>query len=163
MASHSAIWNVILCQFILYIEYISADEFETHHTSCLSLDDGEHYIRPAFDDYYPSILVRCHQGWTIMDYTLDSNIQYYFSSWQQFTSDTASMDTSFERKNWNHWLQVHNVDFSVSDDCQTCLAEAPEDYNKAYYMTGNYYGCSFATNVLCDMDTTTNQCYQNVH
>ncbi len=42
------------------------------------------------------------------------------------------------------------VDFSISDNCNSCDTESI-NINNAYYMSGNYFGCSFATTLLCDM------------
>ena len=128
---------------------------EYHHTSCLELPDGEHYIRPIRDDYannynhmsfLPSIKVRCFEGWTILDYSLDSNIENYFSSTMQVHDGFLTMDVSKEHLNWDEWFKIDNVVFSTSTDCQSCDYDpADPTASNAYYMTGNYYGCAFAT------------------
>eukprot|EP01084_Bolivina_argentea_P151921 265107_1 len=160
MVFHSAM-NVILSLLLLHFNVNIASTISkgsSHHTSCLTLKDGLHYIRPlAHDNNFPSILVQCSSGWTILDYSLDPNIQYYFTSFSPITNEFSSMDISLEHRNWNHWLQIKSQDYTTSDDCNSCDIN---NLNKAYHMTGNYFGCSFATKLLCDMDTNTNQCFQ---
>merc|ERR1719334_671552 len=97
-------------------------------TSCLGLEDGEHYIRPAIyadaNDHdtstLPSILVRCSNGWTILDHSLDAHIEHYFSSFMQVTDDFASMDIGTEHVNWPQWLRPQNMRLTTSADCHTC-------------------------------------------
>jgi len=131
-------------------------ESDMHLTSCINLPDGEHYIRPT--DNAPSILVRCSAGWAILDYSLDANILKYFSSFMQVDEGFFTMDVSSEHLNWDEWLQIENVTFSVAEDCSVC--DDRPDSPTGYYMTGNYFGCAFATKALCDMDPNTLDCYQ---
>lgn len=156
---------IIYISFAVDIESDNApnEDDKYHHTSCLNLPDGEHYIRPIPIDenianyngygYLPSILVRCYSGWTILDYSLDSNVKSYFSSTMQVHDDFMTMDVSKEHLNWDEWFKVDNVLFTTSQDCNSCDID---EYNQddidlievsgsGYYMTGNYYGCAFAT------------------
>eukprot|EP01084_Bolivina_argentea_P157701 274790_1 len=135
---------------------------ESNSVSCIGLEDGLHYIRPITfinppidQNTFPSILVRCYNQWTILDYNLDPNIKKYFTSFMNTTLDFGSMNVGFEHINWPNWLQINNVQFTISENCNEC-----DNYNTdiAYYMTGNYYGCSFATKANCDMDPSTLQC-----
>ena len=112
-----------------------------HHRSCLHLDDGQHYIRPIEDDEYPSILVKCSSGWTIFDYSLDNNIEKYFTSLMHVHDNFATMDYSIEHLNWKEWLNIDDVLLSTSQNCKSCDSKI----DTGYYMTGNFYGCTFAT------------------
>lgn len=128
--------------------------------SCHGLSNGLHYIRPAVSSGsdIPPVIARCHNDWTILDYSLDSNINHYFSSFSAVTDDFGSMDVGIEHINWADWLQINDIQLTISEDCNTCSDY--EGIDTAYYMTGNYYGCSFATKSLCDMNPTTLQCNQ---
>eukprot|EP01084_Bolivina_argentea_P103379 185180_1 len=155
---------------LLYVDIALCMKLDTesHPTSCVGLDNGLHYIRPTpfiemdvnnkKNNVLPSILVKCFNNWIIFDYSLDPNIKYYFSTFMSITDDFASMDIGEEHINWPTWLLIKNIKYSISEDCNTCITNNNNDI--AYYMTGNYYGCSFATKSLCDMSPTTLQCNQ---
>ena len=145
---------------------IEKDLDSTNPVSCIGLPDGMHYIRPyVFVSHdidradLPSILVRCSNGWTIFDYSLDSHITQYFTSFMSITDEFGSMDVGYEHINWQDWMLMKHQKLSISEDCNQCVTDRNNiNDDIAYYMTGNYYGCSFATKALCDMDENTLEC-----
>eukprot|EP01083_Nonionella_stella_P034077 93279_1 len=155
---------ILVLHYFRIISCNEKDEQSQHPASCMGLEDGEHYIRPILfidndltdKDDYPSILVRCSKGWIIFDYSLDPHIKRYFTSFMPITDDFASMNVGLEHLNWPKWLQIKNSHLTISEDCNTCS----NSLDIAYYMTGNYYQCSFATKSLCDMSPTTLECNQ---
>lgn len=59
------------------------------HSACNELENGVHWIRPfsgLMDNgaEWPNVKVRCQDGWTILDYDLDSYISHYFSSFTSY-------------------------------------------------------------------------------
>ena len=124
----------------------------THPSSCVNLPDGVHWVRPLVgrvptdrSDDFPSIQVRCYDGYMILDYSLDNNIASYFSSFWIWTDDAASSALS-DRVTWTNWYlpysDTNTLNFRLSPDCNTCETSDDKGSNDftAYFMTGNYIG-----------------------
>jgi len=73
--------------------------------------------------------------------------------------------------NWRQWylpelseedkLSKYELMYGVSEDCtSSCLYNTGLNSNSAYYMTGNFFLCAWATKGDCDMDAETYQCYE---
>ena len=150
-----------LVETVFLSSFVLGDDVEYHAATCSGLEDGVHWVRPLlgkitsdFDDY-PSIQVRCSNGYMIFDYSLDPNIASYFSSFWIWTDDAASSSLT-DRVTWTDWFLPNSnsnknqnkkssdsdntMSFQLSEDCNTC--ETSDEYGDfaAYFMTGNYIG-----------------------
>ena len=141
----------VLTFLILLVTPLSSKDFE-HPSSCVNLSDGVRWVRPLVgnvptDNYdeYPSIKVRCYDGYMILDYSLDPNIANYFSSFWIWTDDAASSTLS-DRVTWTDWFlpysESNTLNFRLSPDCSTCETSTDSSDFTAYFMTGNYIGLS---------------------
>jgi len=161
--------NILLISNIITIYNINGDLTPSSsqlYTACNNLDDGVQWIRPIGGnkengEEYPNIQVQCVDGWTILNYNLDSYISQYFSSFTSWTEFVASSELD-DRVGWTDWFipTTETTKFRVSADCQTCASnENLEDYS-TYFMTGNYIGCLWVTKGMCDMETSTLECFE---
>jgi len=161
-----------LCEDSLHLNEADLVEVASACRDGLELTpDGVAYILPygIYDaDTFPLLPVRCDGDATILDASLSfERYQKYFSS--LYLYDTAIAGPALDDfVSWREWfLPVENRDvkqvfaFGTSEDCSMCelasddLTPSP---SSAYYMSGNFYLCAWATKGDCDMDSETLEC-----
>jgi hypothetical protein len=86
----SCLIHVLLISSTITTINVNGQSTSQLYTACNNLDDGVQWIRPIAGNQengeeYPNIQVRCSEGWTILDYNLDSMISQYFSSFSSWT------------------------------------------------------------------------------
>ena len=70
---------------------------------------------------YPNVRVRCDDGWTIIDYKLDKEVEKYFSSFGICTEYVASSALADRVSFTEWWLPYAEGDaFYVAEDCKEC-------------------------------------------
>ena len=107
-------------------------------SSCKDVDDGTYIQKLINDESYPYILAQCSNGYTLIDYSVDSEWESYFSSFRKYDYAVGGPQ-KFDHVNWNDWIQSDVTDFVVSPDCSVCDETADIQYEStltAYYMTG---------------------------
>jgi len=162
---HLCVTNFLFIITVI-INKINGDSATQVYTGCKNLDDGVQWVRPiagnkASGEEYPNIQVRCSGGWAILDYSLDSYISEYFTSFTSWTEYAASSSID-DRVTWSEWFlpSNENTKFAVSADCHTCASSSKEKDYAAFFMTGNYIGCLWITKGMCDMDSSSLECYE---
>eukprot|EP01083_Nonionella_stella_P042330 114395_1 len=91
---------------------------------CNDIETGMIRSIASDDTYQSETKVRCYNNWIILDYSIDSNIQQYFTSFQ--IDDNYAIpnhDTS-----WADWFISPSI-IQIKDcaDCHTCNADDNND------------------------------------
>jgi len=149
------------------LQPVDIDVPNTLPTACNSLPNGDHLLRfiegNNLEDNkeYPNILATCSDSWTILNYQKDNDISRYFSSFQHWTDYVAGADLT-HHMTWKQWFLPYTdgMQFRLSSDCKTCAQGETYGDFAAYFMTGDYIGCTWETKGYCDMDPTTLECFQ---
>ena len=144
-------------------DMVSSDlETGVYPSSCEGLADGYHFLKllSGDDEDYPVIYARCSNNFMILDYSVDSDITSYFSSWDAWFKHFYGPSND-ERINWNEWYlpsrystgasttadgkPMDTFSFLVSPDCTSCDASGAMNkrykHESAYWMSGNLFGC----------------------
>ena len=70
--------------------------------SCRDLEDGLHWLQLAEGENFPPVHLQCSNGYAILDYTQDSNIKEYFTSWTKWHISTSGPTNEYSI-NWQDW------------------------------------------------------------
>ena len=115
-------------------------------------------------DEYPPVKLKCSNGYTILDYNRDNNLQDYFTSWAMWHYAAAG-PLNGDTVNWRSWYKDGSqAKYLVSPDCDVCDEESgmqKYETKSTYWMTGNVFGCFWSMKAFhdCDMDFDTYTCY----
>jgi len=130
---------------------------------CTDLDDGEQFVKLLEGDDYAIVKVKCSNGYTMLDYSLDSDISTYFTSWLKWHYSIAGPSQS-DHVNWEEWYVPDdgNSKYLVSENCDVC-DESVQQYStkNGYYMNANLFGCFVYPRGMpdCDFDIDTYECH----
>jgi len=147
----------------LFFAFVFSDETQLIPNSCIDLEDGEQFIKMLDGDNYPVVKVKCSNGYTILDYNLDSEISSYFTSFLKWHYSLAGPSQS-QHINLEEWYVPDDgsTKYLVSDDCSSC-DESIQEYStkNGYYMNANIYGCFVFPRGMadCDFDLDTLECH----
>ena len=143
---------------------------QTLPNSCIDLEDGEHYLKLLEGDDYPVLKVQCSNGYMLIDYSSDSDWQYYFSTFLKWHYEIGGPSQD-DHYNWAEWYLPSDsqTNYIISPDCDVCDEDVQDDYRNTnglqsgYYMNANFYGmilfvlvclylCTFFvfTQIVCD-------------
>lgn len=87
-------------------------------------------------------------GWTVIDPNKSQTWLKYFSSFSEYSGRTGGPASNPSDESWISWFELDNAttQFRRNPNCGSCESSSG---NKAYYMTGNIYGC-YWYNRNCD-------------
>jgi len=187
------VWGLSVALICASIDLVRSDSSESEDSSaielwasCKNAGDGYHWLKLMEEDSYPAIHQKCDNGYMVIDYNEDPNVQHYFStfmSWHYALSGPSAMDPS----NWQQWWLPSNdflesnkdteeyFRFVISPDCSTCDTDnnfknndfhlfndddSVDGDRTAYYMTGTLFGCLSKYKALkdCRWDYDSYQC-----
>ena len=117
---------------------------ETIDNSCIGKEDGSYWIKFSDDDLnYVPVYLECSNEYAILDYSKDSNIEKYFSSWQLWHYGTAGPRNS-NPVTWEQWFlgnsESSNANYLVSPDCSVCDESSSKQLGglkSTYWLSGN--------------------------
>jgi len=131
--------------------------------SCVDLEDGEQFIKMLDGDDYPVTKVKCSNGYAMLDYSLDTDIASYFTSFLKWHHKIAGASQT-DHVNLQEWFVPNdgNTKYIVSDACDVC-EESAQQYgtSNGYYMNANLFGCFTYPRGMpdCDFDIDTYECH----
>ena len=137
--------------------------------SCIGKEDGDYWIKFSDEDgNYVPVYLSCSNEYVILDYSKDSNLEKYFSSWQLWHYGTAGPSNS-NPVTWEEWFlngnsESLNANYLVSPDCNICDESSSRQLantKSTYWLSGNLakqFWWNFAL-PGCDMDYETYECY----
>jgi hypothetical protein len=114
------------------------------------------------DDAYPLVYAKCSNGYTMIDYDLDSDWEMYLSSFRQFHYAVAG-PVKDDHVNWEGWFLGSADAYIVSPKCDVCDESETMNYESTestYYMTDVARGCVHAKlgTAACDLLWDTYEC-----
>ena len=138
--------------------------------SCVGLSDGTYWLK-LLDDTdevsYPPVNLECINGYAILDYNRDANIEQYFTSFKYWHYGVVGPAPD-DRVNWQEWYLPFASDitkFALSPDCNSC--DYDQDWQvyedkTTYWMTGNTFQCWWSVKGVgeCEMNYFTYECYE---
>ena len=162
-SSFVAVINIL---YLCLCHFINSEPKRNLHSSCLDLNDGQHYLQLLTNDELsllsrsdkelltaPIVHVRCDSGNTIIDPSFDSGWSSYFTSFHQYTVKSAGPDLD-DHSSWREWFLINellDVQYSISPDCKKCVDDT--DYmDKVYYMSGDIFSCYWPLKQLESMN-----------
>jgi len=118
-----------------------------------SSEDGVYEIDPDGEGENEPFKVYCDMrtdngGWTVIDPNKSQTWLKYFSSFSEYLGETGGPASNPSHESWVSWFELDNetTQFRKSPNCGSCENSSE---NRAYYMTGNIYGCYY-WNRNCD-------------
>ena len=157
----------LLALLITIVNVCGLDDSTYLPNSCGNLADGQHYLKLLEGDDYPIILATCSNGYTLIDYSTDSDWSSYFTSFVKWHYAIGG-PTQQDHYNWAEWYlpDDSNTNYLISPSCDICSEDSQSEYlntqgyQSGYYMNANLFGCFVYPRGMpnCDFDINTYEC-----